>query len=60
MGSPVKLIASPLVTCSEPELARKTDRSKPGAADLFYANFENHAKEYLEREGQSCKDLDNQ
>jgi hypothetical protein len=40
--------------------ARKADKSIPGTADLFYVNFETLAKNYLAREGQSCKDLDNQ
>ena len=40
--------------------ARKSDKSVPGVADLFYVNFETLAKNYLAKEGQSCKDLDNQ
>jgi hypothetical protein len=38
--------------------ARAADKSKTAQSDPLYGNFEKLAKEYLENEGQSCKDLD--
>jgi hypothetical protein len=35
-----------------------TDRSKTAQSDPLYGNFEKLAKEYLDNEGQTCKDLD--
>jgi hypothetical protein len=40
------------------EQARATDRSKTAHSDPLYGNFEKLAKEYLDNEGQTCKDLD--
>jgi hypothetical protein len=40
--------------------ARATDKSKTASTDPMYGNFERLAKEYLEKEGQSCGDLDKQ
>jgi hypothetical protein len=37
---------------------RATDRSKTAQSDPLYGNFEKLAKEYLDNEGQTCKDLD--
>jgi hypothetical protein len=37
---------------------RAADKSKTAQGDPIYGNFERLAKEYLENEGQSCKDLD--
>lgn len=37
---------------------RATDKSKTAQSDPIYANFERLAKEYLETDRQSCKDLD--
>ena len=37
---------------------RATDKSKTARSDPMYGNFERLAKEYLETDGQSCKDLD--
>ena len=36
---------------------RATDTSKTAQSDPQYGNFERLAKEYLETDGQSCKDL---
>jgi hypothetical protein len=38
--------------------ARATDKSKTAQTDPAYGNFERLAKQYLDDEGQSCKDLD--
>jgi hypothetical protein len=40
--------------------ARKADKSITATADPLYGKIERLAKEYLAREGQSCKDIDNQ
>ena len=40
--------------------ARATDKNKNAQTDPMYGNFEKLAKEYLDNEGQSCKDLDKQ
>jgi hypothetical protein len=40
--------------------ARATDKSKTAQSDPLYGNFERLAKQYLDDEGQTCKDLDNQ
>src|SRR5215472_13453472 len=40
------------------EQERATDRSKTAHSDPLYGNFEKLAKEYLDNEGQTCKDLD--
>jgi hypothetical protein len=42
------------------QAARKTDRSATAATDPIYGKFEALAKEYLNTERQSCKDLENQ
>jgi hypothetical protein len=39
---------------------RATDKSKTAQTEPVYENFERLAKQYLDDEGQSCKDLDNQ
>jgi hypothetical protein len=36
---------------------RATDKSKTAQTDPAYGNFERLAKEYLDKDGQSCKDL---
>jgi hypothetical protein len=36
------------------------DKSKTAHGDPLYGNFERLAKQYLDDEGQTCKDLDNQ
>jgi hypothetical protein len=38
--------------------ARTTDKSRTAQSDPRYGNFERLAKQYLDDEGQSCKDLD--
>jgi hypothetical protein len=40
--------------------ARATDKSRYSSADPMYGNFERLAREYLNKEGQSCSDLDKQ
>jgi hypothetical protein len=40
--------------------ARAADKSTTAQTDPIYGNFEKLAKDYLAREGQSCKDLENQ
>jgi hypothetical protein len=40
--------------------ARATDKSKTAQSDPLYGNFEILAKQYLDDEGQSCRDLDKQ
>jgi hypothetical protein len=40
--------------------ARADDKSTTAQTDPIYGNFEKLAKEYLAKEGQSCKDLENQ
>jgi hypothetical protein len=40
--------------------ARAKDKSTTAKDDPMYADFEKLANEYLTKEGQSCKDLDNQ
>ena len=40
--------------------ARKADKSITGQTDPIYGGFEKLAHSYLAREGESCKDLDNQ
>jgi lysyl-tRNA synthetase class II len=37
---------------------RASDKSKTAQSDPQYGNFERLAKEYLETDGESCKDLD--
>jgi hypothetical protein len=39
---------------------RKTDKSITRQTEPFYAGFEKLARSYLAKEGESCKDLDNQ
>jgi hypothetical protein len=39
---------------------RKADKSTTHQTEPFYAGFEKLARSYLAREGQTCKDLDNQ
>ena len=38
---------------------RETDTSNTARSDPFYGHFEELAQEYLARQGQTCKDLDN-
>ena len=40
--------------------ARAADKSTTAQSDPMYRNFEKLAKEYLAKEGQSCKDLEKQ
>jgi hypothetical protein len=40
--------------------ARAADKSTTAQTDPMYGNFEKLAKEYLGKEAQSCKDLENQ
>ena len=40
--------------------ARKSDKSITRRTGPFYAQFERLAHSYLAREGETCKDLDNQ
>ena len=40
--------------------ARKTDKSITRKTDPFYGKLEKLARDYLSRESQTCKDLDNQ
>jgi hypothetical protein len=40
--------------------ARKADKSIIRQTEPFYGGFEKLAHTYLAREGESCKDLDNQ
>jgi hypothetical protein len=40
--------------------ARKSDKSITRQTEPFYAQFEKLARGYLAREGETCKDLDNQ
>jgi hypothetical protein len=40
--------------------ARAADRSSTAATDPFYGNFEKIAEEYLAKEHQTCKDIENQ
>jgi hypothetical protein len=40
--------------------ARKVDKSSTRQADPIYGEFEKLARDYLTREGETCKDLDNQ
>lgn len=40
--------------------ARKADKSATATTDPMFGNFEKLAKNYLTKEQQSCKDLDNQ
>ena len=40
--------------------ARKADKSIGRQTDPIYGEFEKLATSYLTREGESCKDLDNQ
>jgi len=39
---------------------RATDKSKTAQTEPVYGDFERLAKQYLDDEGQTCKDLDNQ
>jgi lysyl-tRNA synthetase class II len=39
---------------------RAVDKSKTVQSDPLYGNFERLAKQYLDDEGQTCKDLDKQ
>ena len=41
-------------------VARKDDKSSAAASDPFYGNFERLARQYLAKENQTCKNLDNQ
>jgi hypothetical protein len=40
--------------------ARKADKSTTRQTDPIYGQFEKLARDYLTREGETCKDLDNQ
>jgi hypothetical protein len=40
--------------------ARKADKAITRQIDPIYGEFEKLAQSYLTREGESCKDLDNQ
>ena len=40
--------------------ARKADKAVTRQTEPFYGGFEKLARSYLTREGETCKDLDNQ
>jgi hypothetical protein len=40
--------------------ARKADKSTTRVTDPIFSEFETLSRDYLTREGETCKDLDNQ